>query len=188
MSDRPVTFGITDAIIATRLGAGSYGDPIDVPHVQMINATTRVLSAEGTGDNRIVALGAMIIAGTVQVRMTAVPFNVLEVIYGTDIVSVGADETLVETLPIMAGQRLPYFGLVGLGEEAEGLGGVLLGANKAKVASDITLGSMEYGVLSSVEFTATCLGEEDEPIFYLQNLASIAGFELDLPVANVTAP
>jgi hypothetical protein len=187
MSDRTVTFGITDAIIATWEGTGTYGDPVDVPHVQMMNATVRVLSAEGTGDNRIVALGAHVIAGTVQVRMTAVPFNVLEIIYGTDIVTIGADETLVETLPIMAGQRLPYFGLVGLGEEAEGLGGVLLGANKAKVTSDITLGSMEYGVLSSVEFTATCLGEDDYPIFYLQQLASIADLELDLPMANVSA-
>lgn len=184
MSDRPVTFGLADAIIASWLGTGSYGDPIDVPHVQMMNATTRVLSAEGTGDNRIVALGSIIIAGTVQVRMTAVPFNVLEIIYGTDLQTFGADETLVETLPLMAGQRLPYFGIAGLGEEAEGLGGILLGANKAKVASDIQLGSMEYGVLSSVEFTATCLGEDDYPIFYLQNLASIAAFELDLPVAN----
>lgn len=187
MSDRPVTFGVSDAIIATWEGTGEYGDPIDVPHVQMMNATVRVLSAEGTGDNRIVALGAMIIAGTVQVRMTAVPLQVLEIIYGIDLVSIGADETLVETLPIMAGQRLPYFGLVGLGEEAEGLGGILLGANKAKVASDIQLGSMEYGVLSSVEFTATCLGEDDYPIFYLQNLASVAGLELDLPMANVSA-
>lgn len=187
MSDRPVTFGVADAIIATWVGTGEYGDPIDVPHVNMVNATTRVLSAEGTGDDRIVALPAIIIAGTVQVRMTAVPFNVLEIIYGIDLISVGADATLVETLPIYAGQQLPYWGLVGLGKEAEGLGGVLLGANKAKVASDISLGAMEYGVISSVEFTATCLGEDDYPIFYYQNLASIAGFELDLPVANVSA-
>lgn len=187
MGDRTVTFGITDALIATWTGTGTYGDPIDVPHVQMMNATVRVLSAEGTGDNRIVALGAHVIAGTVQVRMTAVPFNVLEIIFGIDIYSVGADLTLIETLPISAGQRLPYFGIVGLGEEAEGLGGVLLGANKAKVASDITLGSMEYGVLSSVEFTATCLGEDDYPIFYLQQLADISTLALDLPMASVSA-
>lgn len=186
MSDRTVTFGISDALIATWLGTGSYGDPIDVPHVKMINATVRVLSAEGVGDNRIVALGAMVIAGTVQVEMTAVPINVMEIVFGVDLVSIGADLTLIETLPINAGQRLPYFGLVGLGEEAEGLGGVLLGANKAKVASDITLGSMEYGVLSSVSFTATCLGEDDYPIFYLQQLASITDLELDLPMANVS--
>lgn len=187
MGDRTVTFGIADAIIATWEGTGTYGDPVDVPHVSMMNATTRVLSAEGVGDNRLVAVPAIIIAGTVQVRMTAVPFNVLEIIYGTDIVSVGADLTLVETLPIFAGQRLPYWGMVGLGEEAEGLGGVLLGANKAKITSDIQLGSMEYGVISVVEFTATCLGEDDYPIFYLQQLASIDGLDLDLPMANVSA-
>lgn len=187
MSDRPVTFGITDALIAQWTGTGTYGDAIDVPHVKMMNATVRVLSAEGNGDNRIVALGSMVIAGNVHVQMTAVPMNVLEIIYGVDLVSVGADLTLVETLPLMAGQRLPYFGIVGLGEEAEGLGGILLGANKAKITSDIQLGSMEYGVLSSVEFTATCLGEDDYPIFYLQNLADISSLDLALPLANVSA-
>jgi len=185
MGDRTVTFGIAGALIATRTGTGIYGDAIDCPHVRMMNATVRVLSAEGNGDNRIVALGSMIIAGTVQIQMTAVPVNVLEIIYGIDLVSVGADLTLVETLPITAGQRLPYWGMVGLGEEAEGLGGILLGVNKAKIISDVQLGSMEYGVLSSVEFTATCLGEDDYPIFYLQQLADITTLELALPLANV---
>jgi hypothetical protein len=188
MTDRVVTFGVSDGIIATWLGTGQYGDVIDLPHIQMINATTRVLSAEGTGDNKIVALGAIVLAGTVQVRMTAVPLNVLEIVYGVDLVTLGVDLTLIETLPIMAGQRLPYWGICGLGEEAEGLGGMIMAANKAKITSDISLGTMEYGVLSSIEFTATCLGEDDYPIFYLQHLANIVDLTLDLPLPDVTAP
>lgn len=188
MSDRVVTFGVSDGIIATWEGTGEYGDAIDLPHIQMINATTRILSQEGTGDNKIVALGAIILAGTVQVRMTAVPLNVLEIIYGIDLVTLGVDLTLIETLPIYAGQRLPYWGVCGLGEEAEGLGGMIMAANKCKVTSDIQLGQMEYGVLSSVEFTATALGEDDYPIFYYQHLANILDLTLDLPVANVTEP
>lgn len=187
MSDRPVTFGVSDGVIASWTGTGTYGDAIDVPHISMINATTRVLSAEGNGDNRIVALGSIVLAGTVQVRMTAVPLNVLEIVYGVDLVTLGVDLTLIETLPIFAGQRLPYWGICGLGEEAEGLGGIIVAANKAKITSDISLGSMEYGVLSSIEFTATCLGEDDYPIFYLQHLANILDLTLDLPLANVSA-
>lgn len=185
MSDRPITFGIADALIATWNGTGEYGDAIDVPHINMMNATVRVLSAEGTGDDRIVAVASRIIAGTVQMRMTAVPLNVLEIIYGVDLVSVGADATLTETLPIMAGQRLPWFGVVGQGLEEESLGDILMFAPKCKVTSDIQLGSMEYGVLSSVEFTATCLGEDDYGILYLQQRAT-AG-EFDIPVTNLTA-
>lgn len=184
MGDRTVTFGVNDAIIAPWTGTGTYGTPVDVPHISMMNATVRVLSAEGVGDDRIVAVASRVIAGSVQMRMTAVPVNVLEIIYGVDLISVGADDTLVETLPISAGQRLPWFGVVGQGLEEEGLGDVILAANKCKVTSDIQLGSMEYGVLSSVEFTATCLGEEDYPIFYLQQRASVG--ELDLPVGDLT--
>lgn len=179
-----VTFGLADAIIASWLAAGSYGDPEDVPHVNMMNATVRTLSAEGTGDDRIVAVPARTIAGTVHVKMTSVPFAVLEIIYGVDLIAVGVDDTFVETLPILAGQRYPWWGIVGQGLEEEGLGDVLLAANKCKVTSDIQLGSMEYGVISSVEFTATCLGEDDYPIFHLQHRAT-AG-ELSLPVGSLS--
>lgn len=178
-----VTFGLADAIIASWTGTGTYGDPEDIPHVSMMNATVRTLSAEGTGDDRIVAVPARTIAGTVQVRMTSVPFTVLEIIYGVDMITTGADETLIETLPISAGTRLPWWGIVGQGLEEDGLGDVLLAANKCKVTSDITLGSMEYGVISSVEFTATCLGEDDYPIFYLQHRATVG--ELDLPIGGL---
>lgn len=183
MSDRTVTFGLADAIIATWTGTGTYDAAVDCPHISMMNATVRVLSAEGVGDDRIVAVASRVIAGSVQMRMTAVPVNVLEIIYGVDLITVGADATLVETLPITAGQRLPWFGVVGQGLEEEGLGDVILAANKCKVTSDIQLGSMEYGVLSTVEFTATCLGEEDYPIFYLQQRATVG--ELDLPVEDL---
>lgn len=179
-----VTFGLEDAIIATWQGAGSYGDPEDVPNVRMINATVRTLSAEGQGDNRIASLPSLIIAGTTQVQMTSVPFAVLEIIFGIDLITTGVDAAFVETLPILAGHRYPYFGIVGQGLEAEGLGDVLIAANKCKVTSDIKLGSMEYGVISSVEFTATCLGEDDYPIFHLQHRAT-AG-ELSLPVGSLS--
>lgn len=183
MSDRPISFGVADALIATRTGAGEYDTAIDVPHINMMNATVRVLSAEGVGDDRIVAVASRIIAGTVQMRMTSVPMNVLEIIYGVDLIEVGADETLTRTLPIMAGQRLPWWGVVGQGLEEEGMGDMLLFAPKCKITSDIQLGSMEYGVLSSVEFTATCLGEEDYGILYLQHRATTG--EFDLPIENL---
>jgi uncharacterized membrane protein len=185
MGDRTVTFGLADGLIATRTGTGTYDAAIDVPHIQMMNATVRVLSAEGTGDDRIVALASRIIAGTVQMRMQAVPFNVLEIILGTDIYAVGADDTLVETIPLMAGTRLPWFGVVGQGLEEEGLGDVMMFAPKCKVASDISLGTMEYGTLSLVEFTATCLGEDDYPVLALQQRATIG--EFDIPLASIQA-
>lgn len=181
-----VSFGIQDGLISPYVAAGEYGDGIDIPFLQMMNATTRVLSQEGTGDMAIVAIGAVIIAGTVQVRMQGVPLDVLAIIYGSTIYESGADETLIRTLPIAAGQRLPYWGVVGMGLEAEGLGDQLLYAPKCKVTSDITLGTMEYGVLSSVEFTATCLGEEGYNIFNLSQRVTTG--EFDLPPTGIEAP
>lgn len=181
-----VTFGLQDGLIAPRTGSGEYGDGIDIPFLQMINATTRTLSAEGTGDMSIVALGAIAIAGNVQIRMQGVPLDVLAIIYGSTIYEEGIDDTLIRTLPVTAGQRYPYWAVVGQGLETEGQGDQLFQALKCKVTSDIVLGTMEYGVLSSVEFTATALGEEGYPIFHLQHRATTA--EFDLPLADTEVP
>lgn len=179
-----VTFGVQDGLIAPRTGPAEYGDGIDIPFLQMINATTRTLSAEGTGDMSIVALGSIAIAGTVQVRMQGVPIDVLAIIYGSTIFESGVDAALVRTLPVFAGQRYPYWAIVGQGLETEDLGDQLIQALKCKVTSDIILGTMEYGVLSSVEFTATALGEEGYPIFHLQERVTTAEFDLPLTLTE----
>jgi hypothetical protein len=178
-----ISFGIQDGIVAPRTSALVYGTAVNVPHIQMMNVTARVQSAEGTGDDRIVVVASRLIAGSAQVRMQGVSLEVLEVVLGLTLIEIGSGDTLKTTLPLSAGHRLPWFGMAGQGLEEEGNGDVLIYAPKAKVASDISLGTLEYGTLSSIEFTATLLGEGDYDIIDLQHRATVGA--LAIPIGGM---
>lgn len=185
MPDTPITFGLSTSLIAPWNGDESYGSAIEVPNPVRVTATLRVQSVEGVGGDRIVAAPARVIAGNMAVEMTGVPIGVLEYIYGITAYDFGADATLKRTLALSAGQRLPWWGIVGQGLEEESLGDVLIYAPKCKVTSDIQLSGMAYNEISNLQFTATVLGTAAVPIFYLQYRAATG--EYDLPPTNLAA-
>lgn len=162
-----VTFGIQDCRVAPRTGAGAYGTAVDVPHIQMMNVTMRTLSAEGTGDDRIVVVASRIIAGQGQCRMLGVPLAALAAVTGMSLASEGTTPNIIRTLPIVAGARLPAFGIIGQGLAEEDMGDHVIYVPNAKITSDVTLGSMEYGTLSSVEFTFTAVDDGEYDILNL---------------------
>lgn len=154
-----ITFGLQDAKVAKRTAAGTYGTAIDVPHVQMVNVTMRVISAEGTGDDSLAVVASRIIAGAGQCRMQGVPLAVLALLTGMTLANEGTSPAEIDTLPIVAGARLPAFGIVGQGLAEEGLGDQVIFVPNAKITSDVQLGQMEYGALSMVEFSFTAIND-----------------------------
>lgn len=175
-----ITFGMWKAIVFPRTSALVYGTGVELKYAQMMNVTGRVLSAEGTGNDRIVVVASRKIAGSAQVRMQGIPLAAAAVVIGEPLDEVGADDTLVRTLRYREG-RFPWFGMVGQGLEEEGQGDALIYCPKAKIASDVVFGGMEYGVLSSLEFTVTLLGETDYDIFDIQHRATMDE-EIPFPV------
>lgn len=155
-----LTYGMRDAKVATRNATDDYGTAVDVPNVQMMNATMRVMSGEATGDDRIVAVASRFIAGQMQIRMQGAPLEALAVVTGIDPIVVGVTPNTVTTLRFPAGHRLPAFGIVGQGLEEEGLGDQLIFVPNAKITSDVTLGGFEYGQFQTVEFTAMAIDDE----------------------------
>lgn len=181
-----LVFGLADAKVATRTAPDTYGTAVDVPNVQMMSATMRTISAEATGDDRIVAVASRFIAGQFQVRMQGVDLAALGVITGIDIVATGVTPNLIQTLSFPAGHRLPAFGIVGQGLEEEGLGDQLIFVPNAKVTSDITLGSFEYGNFQTVEFTAMAIDDEDYGAINLIQRETTGAYTI--PPAGITAP
>lgn len=162
-----VSFGIRDALIAARTAADTYGAAVDIPYIQMMSASLRVATAEGTGDDRIVITASRAIAGNLQVRVQGAPFTIFPILLGVTPDVTGVTPNKVTQIAIPGGQRMPAFGIVGQGLAEEGLGDVLLFAPNVKVTSDITLISMEYGNLSTFEFSATALADDDYGILSL---------------------
>jgi hypothetical protein len=162
-----ISFGLRDGKIAPRTAVGTWGAAVDIPWVQMVNVTMRVLSAEGTGDDGIAAVGSRIIAGAGQCRMQGIPLAVLALITGQSTEAITINTIATTLLSIPAGARLAHFGIAGLGLNEDDLGDTILFAPNAVVTSDITLGSLEYGVLSSVEFTFTAIADGDYNILNL---------------------
>lgn len=167
-----ITFGLWLGMIFPRTSALVYGAGVELPYVQMMGMTGRTLSAEGTGNDRIVVVASRRIAGNATVRMQGVPLDALAVITGEPLVEEGAAETLIRTFRYREG-RYPWFGMVGQGLEEEGNGDALLYVPKCKIAGDLAFGTMEYGVLSSLEFPVTALGEGDYDIFDIQHRATM---------------
>lgn len=157
-----ISFGIRDCKIAARTAAGTWGASIDVPFIQLMNVNERVLSAEGTGDDRIVTAPAIVIAGEGQCRMQGVPLSVLALIHGLDVESISINTIASELLAIPTGTHLRPFGIAGLGIDSEALGDKIIFVPNAKVTSNITLGSMEYGALSVLEFSFLALDDSDD--------------------------
>lgn len=156
-----VSFGIRDCKIAPRTAQGTWGAVIDVPFIQMLNVSERVLSAEGTGDDRIVTVPAIVIAGAGQCRMQGVPLAVLALIHGAEIETISINTISSQLLSLATGTHLKPFAIAGQGLDADELGDKFIFVPNAKVTSDITLGSMQYGTLSTLEFSFIALDDGD---------------------------
>lgn len=160
-------FGLADVKIATWNADGSYGSVVDVPSAQAFNVTTRVASAELTGDDSITAVASRIIGANLQIRNGSLTIAVLEVLFGVTATSSVASPNNVKNLRISDGLRLPHFGAIGkvLAEEGDGDTWVFL--PKCRITSDINLLNASYGSFVVPEMTAACVADGDYEIVNL---------------------
>lgn len=176
-------FGINDCKIATWTATDTYDTAVDVPAIQALNTVMRVVNAELTGDDTIVATASRVIGAQITLRFGSVNLDVLEVITGNSATSSVASPNEVKTLRILAGTRLPYFGIVGKALAEEGSGDFLVFIPKCKVMSDITLVQLEYGQFAIPEMTVMAVDDESYgPINLIERETAAA---ITIPPANV---
>lgn len=154
-----ISLGIRDCKIAPRTAAATWGAVVDVPYVQMMGLTPRVFSIEGTGDDKIAVVGSRLLAGAGQCRMQGVPLAVLAVITGLTVEAVTINTIASSRLSFVGGTRLPAFAIAGLGLNEDDTGDTIYFSPNVKVTGDIVLGSLEYNVLSQIEFPFTALDD-----------------------------
>lgn len=156
--------GLQDAMIGkwvNTAGVTSYTGQTDVMSVQMMGSAVDTVAAELTGDDRITAQFARLIAGEISVRWAGRLLEVLAVVFGIASVASGVTPSRVEHFRIVGGTRLPYFGMIGQGLAEEGLGDMLVFVPKIKPTSQIKLTNMEYGAWQIAEFTARAVDDQD---------------------------
>jgi len=150
-------FGLTDCKIQTWASAGIYsGTAVDIMSVQMMGVTIQFIQAQLTGDNRITATAALAIGGTCQIRFGGVSPVALAIMLGR----VNTTISSVIQQGIKGGDRMPYFGIIGKAEAAEGLGDTWVYCPKVKLMSDFTLAMLEYGAFVIPEVTCQLVDDD----------------------------
>lgn len=154
------TYGLNDCKVAVRNSAGSYATAVDVPSVQMMGVTLRVQSAEGEGDDKITVSASRVIGGRCRMRFLSIDFDVLEVIFGITATESGDTPSRGSMVKILAGEKLPYFGIVGKAFAEEGSGDLHVFVPKARIMSDVTIAELQYGQFATSEFEVSFLDDE----------------------------
>lgn len=182
---------LPNALTAGDVGYSGYGPRLYGLEVQMIGGTARVRSAEGFARDRLAVVASSKVAGSGTCKLLGIDIDTLAVVSGNDLITNGSDATQVRTLSIATG-RLPHFGIIGQSEQQQGVdsdevaeGDMLLFAPNVVPTSDITLGTMEDGNLSTVEFTYT--GVTVDPFNVLNVIERATEGDFTLPPANILA-
>lgn len=176
-------FGLNDVKIAAWNATNSYGSAVDVPSVQMMGATLRMMSAELTGDDRITAAAARAIGGQVRIRFGSINIRALEVLLGNTATSSVASPNAVKSFRVVGGDNMPYFGIVGKALAEEGSGDTLVFLPKVKIMSDVTLAQLEYGTFAIPEFEA--LAVDDDTYGAINIIERQTAGSVVIPPANI---
>lgn len=140
------SFGLRDCKVATYTATNSYGTAVDVPSVQLLGITLKMVNAELTGDDTVTAIAARAIRAEGRVRFGSVSIAVLEVLFGLTATSSVASPNRVKNFKIPGGTRMPYFGIAGVAVAEEGVPGDLtVFIPKCKISGDVNLVQLEYG-------------------------------------------
>lgn len=148
-------FGLADCKVAVNNGNGTFGTPVDVPSVQLLDMQLRIEKSELTGDNRITATASRIVGATIQLRFGSIHLDVLEVMLGTAIGYTYGDRDI-----LIANKKLPRFGICGKAEAEEGGGDTHLFAPSCKIGANFSL-KFEYNNFSIPEISLDAVGDEN---------------------------
>lgn len=176
-------FGIADCKIATWNSAGSYGTAVDVMAIQALNTTMRVVNAELTGDDTIVATASRPIGAQITFRFGSVNLSVLEVLLGISVTSSVASPNNVKKLRVAGGEKMPYFGLVGKALAEEGSGDFLVFLPKCRIMGDVNLVQLEYGNFAIPELTVMAVADASYGVLNLIERETAGTFTI--PPANI---
>ena len=176
-------YGLNDVKVAAWTATDTYGTAVDVPSVQMMRTTMRIISAELEGDDEITASGSRAIGAQVQVRFGSVSLAVLEVILGIASTPSGSPATQ-DHLQITGGARMPYFGLCGKINAEEGVGDLHVFLPKCKIMSDVELVPAEYGQFAISELTVMCVKDATYEILNL--IEHAADTAITIPPTNIS--
>lgn len=147
-------FGIKDCKISTWNSTDDYGTAVDVPSIQLMSTTLRIVSAELEGDDEITATGSRAIGGEVRLRFGSISLDVLEVLLGLDSTESGSP-TSQDHLQVTGGAAMPYFAVCGKMDAEEGDGDTHVFLPKCKIMSDVEIAPGEYGQFSISELTVS---------------------------------
>lgn len=176
-------WGINDCKIAVWTATDTYGSAVDVPAIQALNTVARVSSAELQGDDRIVATASRVIGAQITLRFGSINLGVLEVLTGNTATSSVSSPNEVKNLRVLAGNKLPYFGIVGKALSEEGSGDFLVFIPKAKIMGDINLVQLEFGNFAIPELTVMAVDDETYgPINLVERETAAA---VTIPPANI---
>lgn len=178
-------FGLQDVKIATWTATNTYGTEVDVPAAQAFSNVLRVVNAELTGDDRIMATATRVIGSQFTLRFGSVSLAVLEVLLGLTATSSIATPNNVKILEIPGGTRFPYFGLVAMAYAEEGVGQFEVFIPKAKIMGDLQLAALEYGTFSTTEFTVMAVDDATYGVACL--IEAEATRALTIPPADIPA-
>ncbi len=154
-----VTFGLRDVKIAKRNNDGSYGTAVDVPSVQLLEASPQTINAQLEGDDTITAVHAVANRAQVRIRFGSLSVEALEVITGQTASLTGTTPNRKRTLTI-DDVDFPYFGLVGKAVGAQG-GDVHVFVPMLKAMEGFTA-TFEYGRFAVPEITAMALPDPEQ--------------------------
>ncbi len=148
-------FGIEDCKIGISNLDGTYETPVDVPSIQLYGVTMNVTQADLEGDDKITSSQAKAIAAQVVMRFGSVHLAVLEVILGRSIQSSGGEAARWIKV---TNERMPWFGVCGRADAAEGSGDTHIFVPKLKVSADFEI-RFEYNGFTIPELTCRAIAD-----------------------------
>ena len=160
-------FGLEDVKIAVWNSAGSYGDEVDVPSVQMYGAILKIVSAQLEGDDQITASAARAVGGESRIRFGSVSIAALEVLLGNDSTASGSTPTAQDELRMIGGDNMPYFGICGKALAEEGSGDLHVFLPKVRIMQDVELATLQYGQFAIPELTVAAISDSSYGIINL---------------------
>lgn len=174
-------FGLNDAKVSAWTATDTYGTAVDVPSVQLMSTTLRIISAELEGDDEITASGSRAIGAQVQLRFGSVSLAVLEILLGIASTPSGLVQ---DHLQVAGGASMPYFGLCGKINAEEGDGDLHVFLPKCKIMSDVQLVPAEYGKFSISELTVMCVPDATyEIVNLIEHSTDVA---ITIPPTNIS--
>lgn len=176
-------FGINDCKVATWNSAGTFATAVDVPAIQVLNTTMRVVSAELTGDDTIVASASRPIGAQITLRFGSVNLSVLEVLTGNAVTSSVASPNNVKKLRVNGGERFPYFAIAGKAFAEEGSGAFELFIPKCKIMGDVNLVQLSYGEFAIPELTVMAVPDSSYGLINLIEVETARA--LAIPPLNI---